>query len=181
VLETPWIQWTVMLPRSIDGPEYAAIRHAGPRAVERLGMVNGLSHMEWFRRPDGSIAISEVGARPPGAQITSLLSYAHDLDFYRAWSEIVIHERFDPPQRRFATGAAYLRGQGEGKVAAVEGVEAVRRELGALVIEARLPQLGQPKSSSYEGEGYVIVRHPETEVVKAALERIVSIMRVHLR
>jgi biotin carboxylase len=181
VLETPWIQWTVMLPRSIDGPEYAAIRHAGPRAVETLGMVNGLSHMEWFRRPDGSIAISEVGARPPGAQITSLLSYAHDHDFYRAWAEVVIYERFEAPQRRFAAGAAYLRGQGEGRVSAVEGVEAVRRELGGLVIEAKLPQIGQPKSSSYEGEGYVIVRHPETEVVKNALERIVSIMRVHLR
>jgi biotin carboxylase len=181
VLETPWIQWTVMLPRSIAGPEYAAIRHAGPRAVERLGMVNGLSHMEWFRRPDGSIAISEVGARPPGAQFTSLLSYCHEHDFYRAWAEVVIHERFDATERQFAAGAAYLRGQGDGKVSGVEGVEAVRRELGDLVVEAKLPQVGQPKSSSYEGEGYVIVRHPDTEVVKSALERIVSIMRVHLR
>lgn len=181
VMETPWIQWTVMLPRQIDGPEYAAIRHAGPRAVEKLGLVNGLSHMEWFRRPDGSIAISEVGARPPGAQITSLLSYAHDLDFYRAWAEIVIHERFEPPTRKFATGAAYLRGQGGAQVVNVEGVEALRRELGDVVIEAKLPQPGQPKASSYEGEGFVIVRHPETEVVQKALERIVSIMRVHLR
>ncbi len=181
VMETPWIQWTVMLPRHIDGPEYAAIQRAGPRAVETLGMVDGLSHMEWFRRPDGSIAISEVGARPPGAQFTSLLSYAHDHDFYRAWADIVIHGRFEVPERRYAAGAAYLRGQGDGKVTAVEGIQAVREELGHLVIEAKLPQPGQPKSSSYEGEGYVIVRHPETEVVRRALERIVSIMRVHLR
>jgi len=181
VMETPWIQWTVLFPRHIDGPEFAAIRRAGARAVETLGMVNGLSHMEWFRRPDGSAAISEVGARPPGAQFTSLLSYVHEHDFYRAWAEVVIFERFECPERRFSAGAAYLRGQGTGKVTGVEGIQAVQRELGDLVVEAKLPQPGQPKASSYEGEGYILVRHPETAVVKSALERIVSIMRVHLR
>ena len=60
-------------------------------------MFTGLSHMEWFRRGDGSIAISEVGARPPGAQFTTLLSFAHDLDFYRAWAELMVHETFTPP------------------------------------------------------------------------------------
>ena len=60
------------------------IRAAGHRALAALGMGTGLSHTEWFRRADGSIAISEVGARPPGAQFTTLMSYAHDVDFYRA-------------------------------------------------------------------------------------------------
>lgn len=180
VMATPWIQWTVLLPRRIDGPEYAAIRAAGPRAIELLGMVNGMSHMEWFRRPDGSIAISEVGARPPGAQFTSLLSYAHDHDFYRAWAEVVIFERFAAPERKYAAGAAYLRGQGHGQVIAVEGIESVRRELGDMVVEAKIPRPGQPKASSYEGEGYVILRHPETEAVRAGLERLVSTLRVHL-
>ena len=32
----------------------------------------------------GGIAISEAGARPPGAQFTTLISYAHDCDFYSA-------------------------------------------------------------------------------------------------
>src|SRR5262249_24373367 len=31
VMETPWIQWTVLLPRSIEGPEYAAITAAGTK------------------------------------------------------------------------------------------------------------------------------------------------------
>jgi hypothetical protein len=180
VLETPWIQWTVLLPRSIDGEEFAPIRAAGPAALTALGMVTGMSHMEWFRRADGSIAISEVAARPPGAQFTSLISWAHDHDFYRAWAELLVFERFTPPERRFAAGAAYLRGQGAGRVAAVEGVAEVQRELGDLIVDARLPDVGQPKSSSYEGEGYVILRHPDTEVVAAGLARIVSSLRVLL-
>ncbi|MCP3989125.1 MAG: ATP-grasp domain-containing protein [Actinomycetia bacterium] len=180
VMETPWIQWTVLLPRSIDGPEFEPIRQAGPQALSALGMVTGMTHMEWFRRHDGSIAISEVAARPPGAQITTLISYAHDHDFYRAWAELNAFETFEPPERRYATGAAYLRGQGAGAVVDVEGIDEIQRELGPLVVEAQLPRRGQAKSASYEGEGYVILRHPETEVVESGLKQIVSSLRVHL-
>lgn len=180
VMSTPWIQWTVLFPRHIDGPEFAAIADAGPSALAALGMVTGMSHMEWFRRTDGSIAISEVGARPPGAQMTSLLSYAHGHDFYRAWAQLNAFGTFDPPPRSYACGAAYLRGMGAGQVSHVEGIDTIHRELGDLVVEARLPATGQNKSSSYEGEGYVILRHPETEVVADGLKRIVSGIRVHL-
>src|SRR5215475_14007816 len=68
VLRNPWIQWVVLLPREIGGPEYAGIREVAPQALKALGLRTGLTHMEWFRRPDGSAAVSEVGARPPGAQ-----------------------------------------------------------------------------------------------------------------
>jgi hypothetical protein len=88
--------------------------------------------------------------------------------------------RFQPPERKYAAGTAYLRGQGRGRVRAVHGVEQLQREIGHLVVEAKLPQPGQPASSSYEGEGYVIVRHPETHVVRDALRRIVTGMRVEL-
>ena len=180
VMETPWIQWTVMLPRDISGPEFAAIHDAGARALDVLGMDTGITHMEWFRRDDGSIAISEVAARPPGAQFTTLLSYAHDLDFYKAWVRLVGMDRFDVPERRWATGAAFLRGQGTGRVAAIRGLDQAQAELGDLVVEAKLPQEGQPKASSYEGEGYVILRDEDTERVRAGLERLVHLLRVEL-
>src|SRR5439155_3137847 len=82
VLNHPWIQWTVLLPREIDTPAYDDIRTAASSALRALGLRTGLTHMEWFRRPDGSLAISEVAARPPGAQLMTLLSYAHDQDLY---------------------------------------------------------------------------------------------------
>jgi phosphoribosylaminoimidazole carboxylase (NCAIR synthetase) len=180
VMENPWIQWCVLLPRHVDGPEYAAIREVAFRALAALGMQTGLSHMEWFRRADGSVAVSEVGARPPGAQFTTLLSYAHDLDFYRAWPRLMIFNEFDPPPRVYAAGAAYVRGQGRGRVKQIRGLEEARRELGHLVVEAKLPRAEQTPSTSYEGDGYLIVRHPQTEVVEAALKRIVSLIRVEL-
>jgi biotin carboxylase len=180
VLRNSWIQWCVLLPREVDDAIYDDIRAAGYQAVSRLGLETGLTHMEWFRRPDGSLAISEVAARPPGAQITTLISAAHDLDFYAVWTRLMIEGTFDVPQRRYAAGAAFLRGQGHGRVVAVHGLETAQRASGDLVIEVKLPRKGQPVATSYEGEGYVIVRHPETARVEEALRAIISNVRVEL-
>lgn len=180
VMETPWIQWTVLCPREIKGPEFRAIHEAGPKALDALGMEHGITHMEWFRREDGSIAISEVAARPPGAQFTTLMSYAHDLDFYKAWVRIVGLDRFEVPERKYAAGAAYLRGQGQGRVSGIEGLEQAQKELGELVVEAKLPTRGQGKAAGYEGEGYVILRHEDTERVRRGLQRLVSLLRVQM-
>ena len=179
-VDNPWIQFVVLLPRHIDGPEYDGIRKVGSAALDALGMTNGLAHMEWFRRPDGSAAVSEVGARPPGALITPLMSWAHERDFYSEWARLMIFDTFDPPDRRFAAGAAFLRGQGQGRIRAVHGLDEIQREIGDLVVEARLPKEGATPSTSYEGDGYVIVRHPETAVVEHAVRRLIETIRVEL-
>lgn len=180
VQRNPWIQWQVVLPRDVDGPEYAAIHEAGPRALSALGVQNGLTHMEWFSRPDGSVAVSEVGTRPPGAQLAAMIGFAHDVDVLDLWSRLVLLGEFTPPERRYACGTAYLRGMGHGRVRAVHGMDWVWREMEGLVVDSRMPRPGTPASGSYEGEGFVTVRHPETDVVREALQRIVSGVRVEL-
>ena len=180
VLEHPWIQWCVLLPRDIDGPEFDPIRCAAQDALRALGMHTGLSHMEWFRRDDGSVAVSEVGARPPGAQFATLLSFAHDVDMYAAWAHLMVFDEFDPPARRWAVGAAYLRPQGHGRIRAVHGIDRLDPVLHDLVVMARLPQPGQPTSASYEGDGYVVVRHEKTEIVEEALGELITILQVEV-
>lgn len=180
VVENPWIQWTVLLPRDVDDARWNDIRDTGARALTALGMDTGLSHCEWFRRDDGSVVISEIAARPPGAQITTMISRATDIDFIRAWMRLMIFGEFDVPERRYAVGTAYLRGQGSGRVRAVQGLDIVERELGALVCDVRLPTIGQEPTGSYEGEGYIVLRHPDTAVVERALRRVVDTVRVHL-
>jgi biotin carboxylase len=180
VLRNPWIQWCLILPREVEEPQYDDIRRAAFRVLEVLGMQTGLSHMEWFRRPDGTIAISEVAARPPGAQIMTVVSRAHDFDFVAAWARLMVFEEFAAPPRRYAVGAAYLRGQGSGRVKAIHGLDQVQHEIGSLVVDARLPTAGQTPTGSYEGEGFVILRHPDTAVVQSALRRLISLVRVEL-
>jgi hypothetical protein len=180
VLRNPWMQWVVLLPRDIGGPEYAGIRDIAPAALAALGLRTGLTHMEWFRRPDGTVAVSEVAARPPGAQITSMLCYVHDFDLYSAWAQLMVDGTFKPPPRSWAAGTVYLRGQGAGHVRAVHGLDVLPEQVRDLVVDSRLPQPGQLSSGSYEGDGHITVRHPETAVVASALRDLVTTVRVEL-
>ena len=180
VMETPWIQWVCALPRDIAGPEWADITELGVRAVSALGLDTGFTHMEWFRRNDGSLAIGEIAARPPGANIVRMTGLAHDADMYRAWARAVIDDAFDGPYtRKYAVGCAFLRGVGRGRVVRVTGVERAQELIGRHVVEARLPQPGAPRSDSYEGDGHVIVRDPDTNVVLAALKTVIETIQVH--
>ncbi len=179
VMETPWIQWVVVLPRDIDGPEFADARALGVKAIAALGLDTGFTHMEWFRRDDGSLAIGEIAARPPGAHIVLANGYAHDADLYRAWARAVIDDAFDGPwQRKYAVGVAYLRGVGRGRVVAVRGVEKANALCGHMAVESRLPKVGAPRADSYEGDGYVVVRDPDVEQVKRAMTTIIETIQI---
>lgn len=180
VMETPWIQWVCILPRDISGADFADARDLGVRAVHALGLDTGFTHMEWFRRDDGSLAIGEIAARPPGANIVRMNSFAHDTDMYRAWARATVDDTFDGPfDRKYAVGCAFLRGVGRGRVLRVTGVDHAQELVGRHVVEARLPTPGAHRSDSYEGDGHVIVRHPDTAVVEAAMRTVIETIQVH--
>jgi phosphoribosylaminoimidazole carboxylase (NCAIR synthetase) len=180
VMRNPWIQWCVLLPREADETHYDDIRRIGAQALTALGMTTGLTHLEWFRRRDGSVAVSEVAARPPGAQITTLISRSTDSDFVQSWARLMVTGEFDPPVRKYAAGIAFLRGQGRGRIRAVHGLDRIREAIGGLVVDAKLPTLGAVPAESYEGDGWILVRHPQTIVVANALRRLISTVRVEL-
>lgn len=181
VLRTPWMQWRIITPREIDVPEFDDIRRIGEQALSALGMESNISHLEWFRRPDGSVAVSEVGARPPGSRIFTALNWANDYDMYDAWVRLMTLNEFTPPkERKYAVGTAFLRGMGRGQVVDVHGLDSVLKEFGSLVVEAQLPYLGQVRANAHDGEGYLMVRHPETRVVEQVIAEIVSRVRVEI-
>jgi len=179
VMRTDWIQWVVHLPRVITTPEFDDTRKIGFAALKALGMTSGITHMEWFRRGDGSMAIGEIAARPPGAQIVRLMSWAHDVDMHRAWARAAVDEAFDGPfERKYSVGVAFLRGEGTGRVASIENLDEAQKRMGALVVEARLPKVGMPRAEGYEGEGWAIVRHKDDEVVKNAILELIRTVKI---
>lgn len=179
VMETPWIQWVVVVPRDQSGADHDEARRVGAAAIKGLGLESGFTHMEWFRRDDGSLAIGEIAARPPGANFVRLHGLACDADLYRAWARAVVDDAFDGPwSHRHATGCAYLRGPGRGRVARVDGVGRANHLVGGLVVESRLPSPGTPKSDSYEGDGYVIARAGDADSVRRALGTVIETIRI---
>ena len=93
-----------------------------------------------------------------------MLAFAYDIDPYRAWARVAIDGCFDGPwTRKYAVGTIFLRGQGDGFVARVDG---------------RLPQVGAARSVTYTGDGYITVRHTETQAVEEALDFIARTIRI---
>jgi biotin carboxylase len=180
VLENGWMQYTVILPREEVAPwaDFAPVSIAALRA---LGLSTGLSHMEWFERADGSFVIGEVGARPPGVNIMPMMSLVHGVDMVERWCRLMTLGEWSPTPRRRAAGTAFFRGQGRGsRVVAVHGLDQAQQEVGALVVDRKLPVVGQPVSTSYEGEGWAIVAADSTVEVEHALARLVRLVRVEL-
>jgi phosphoribosylaminoimidazole carboxylase (NCAIR synthetase) len=184
VLENPWVQYCVMLPREVESP-WTDFADVNGRALEVLfgdqPQVTGtaLTHMEWFLADGKQMYVSEVGARPPGVQIMPLMSLAHDVDMLRAWAELIAFDRFTPPTRKWAAGGAFFRGQGAGsRVVEVHGVKAAIEKAGSALVELRAPKVGMPRASGYEGEGTAMVKAATTEGVKQALLALIENIKV---
>jgi len=178
-MENPGIQHYVLLPRDISGSEWTDAVDLGVRTIAALGFDTGVTHMEWFRRDDGSLAIGEIAARTAACNHMDITGLAYDIDMDRAWARAVVDDAFDGPfTRRYAVGCAYLRGVGSGRVLRVTGADRVQELVGRLIVETRLPQPGAPRIDSYEGDGYIVVRHPETDVVYAAVKTIIETIGV---
>jgi len=179
VLENAWIQYAVVMSRELLPPHAQAFAETNSKALAALGVRDALSHMEWFLREDGTAVVSEVGARPPGANIMPLLAAAHGTDPWARWAELMVHRRWNMPERRFSAGTVFLRAMGGGEVVrAVEGADELRARIGPMLHDVRLPRPGQPRSRHYEGDGWVIVRHPDDAQVMAALGEVMRTLRV---
>jgi len=178
-LEDAGVQWSCVMPRDIDAPEYRTFIAQGLAAIKALSAGNAMTHMEGFLLEDGGLCFTDATLRPAGARIGPMLGFAYDIDPYKAWARVAVDGCFDGPwERRYAVGTIFLRGKGDGLVEHVEGVESVERQLGELLVDARFPRSGAAKSVSYTGDGYVTVRHPETKSIEDALDFIAETVRV---
>jgi hypothetical protein len=186
VLETPWVQYAVLLPREDDDPTWTQFHPINGNALAALfgdqattAAGTALTHMEWFLRDDGTCLVNEVGVRPPGVQIMPMMGITHGTDLVADWARLVSLDEFTPRRRIGAAGSAFFRGKGRGThITSVTGIERAIEACGEALVEMRTPKVGQPRSAHYEGEGWAIVKHPTTEGVKHALRALIENVRV---
>jgi hypothetical protein len=186
VLETPWIQYSVLLPREDEDATWTRFHPTNTAALSALfgdhattAAGTALTHMEWFLREDGTSLVNEVGVRPPGVQIMPLMSLAHDTDMFADWARLMALDEFTPKPRTLAAGSAFFRGQGAGsRIVSVTGIDRAIEEAGDALVEMRTSKVGQPRAEGYEGEGYAIVKHSTTEGVKRALRALIENIQV---
>lgn len=84
------------------------IKKAGTKIVKAFGIKETFFHFEFFRTQDAKgkekIVALEVNMRPPGGMITEIYEASHDLNVYKLWADILIHNGSDQNtiQRRYA-------------------------------------------------------------------------------
>jgi len=178
-IENPAIQWRCVMPRDIGDGRYERFIADGLAAVRALSVGNAMTHMEGFLSETGQPCFIDATLRPAGARIAPMLAFAYDIDPYYVWARVMLDGSFDGPwERKFAVGTVFLRGTGSEKIESVEGFEIVNRELGTLLMDHHLPQIAAAKAATYTGDGYVTVRHPETQRVEDALDFIAQTVRI---
>ena len=179
-VEHPETQWSCVMPR--DMSPYHDFIDQGLKAIKALVVGNAMTHMEGFIDSSGRPWFTDATLRPAGARIAPMLAHAYDIDPYRAWARVAIDGCFDgplgPSQRKYAVGTIFLNGAGTGSVVQVQGIDLVQHEFKNLLVDARWPRIGAHKSATYTGDGFVTVRHRDTEVVQEALHKIGQLIRI---
>ena len=180
-LDHPETQWTCVMPREVDTGVYAEFIEQGLAAVRALSVGNSMTHMEGFVNAAGKVlGFTDATLRPAGARIGPMLGFAYDIDPYRAWARVAIDGCYDGPwERKYSAGTIFLRGAGSGLVECVEGIEEVNAELRDLIVDVSWPKIGARKSDTYTGDGYITVRHQDTDRVKTALAFVDHSTHIH--
>jgi len=130
-----------------------------------LGMGEGFTHMEWFRKADGEVVFGEIGCRPGGAHIVDQMNYTSDIDLFREWARVACWGKFDADARRkYNAGIVFKRAMGEGRITRIEGLQEWLRMCGDSVVEEKLLRPGTPRRNwkhTLLSDGHVLVRHAD--------------------
>ncbi len=177
-----WINPQAVCLRDIDVPEIRVGRNLGRGVLEALGFESGFTHMEWFLTPSGEAVFGEIGARPPGGRLVHVMNYSCDIDLFVGWAEAVTGGRFSQDTRKKHNAAVvFKRGEGEGVVRRIDGLESLLARYGEHVAAIELVRVGEPRRDWRKviiGDGWVVVRHPNLEFTLEMADRFSTDLRI---
>jgi hypothetical protein len=71
------------------------LEEAGFKVLKAYDVRERFFHFEFFRTlEENKIVALEVNMRPPGGMTTDMFNYANDIDIYKEWAYVVMHNRF---------------------------------------------------------------------------------------
>lgn len=142
------------------------LEEVGRRTVAAFGVRERPFHFEYFRVADGSLVALEVNMRQPGGLTVDMFDYANDIDFYRAWAEVVVTGRTALELTR--PYACLYAGRKTGRAYRLSHEEVLSRFDGLIVHHERIDDVFSAAIGNY---GYVM-RHPELEPMQDAARAI---------
>ena len=134
----------------------------GHRLVEAFGVRERPFHFEFFRLPDGALRALEVNMRQPGGLTVDMWDWANDMDFYRAWAEVVVEGTTEiRPSRAFA---CLWAGRKDGHAYGLPHARIMSRYRDLIVHHERMAGVF---AAAIGSEGYIL-KGPDLTVLRAA-------------
>ncbi len=160
-----WVSPIMLSVRDLDQPHIQAGMALGRQVLKALGMGDGMTHMEWFRKPDGEVVFGEIACRPGGACVVDLMNYTGDIDLFREWARVVCWHAFEAPrERKYNVGIVFKRAQGQGRISGITGLTEFYQRFRPHIVEDTLLRPGTPRrdwKATLLSDGYLVVRHPD--------------------
>ena len=160
-----WVSPIMLSVRDLAQPHIQSGIALGRRVLTALGMGDGMTHMEWFRKPDGEVVFGEIACRPGGAKVVDLMNYTGDIDLFREWARAVCWHAFEASrERKYNVGIIFKRAQGQGRISAITGLTEYYQRFRPYIVADTLLRPGTPRrdwKATLLSDGYLVVRHPD--------------------
>jgi biotin carboxylase len=160
-----WISPVIITVRDLGQPQLTDGIALGHRVLGALGMGDGFTHMEWYRKSSGEVVFGEIGCRPGGAHLVDQMNYTCDIDLFREWARAVCWGRFEAPTtRKYNAAIIFKRAKGHGRITRIDGLHEFLHRHGEHVVEQRLLPPGSQRrdwKKTLVSDGYLLLRHPD--------------------
>ena len=160
-----WLSPVIVTVRDLAQPALADGIALGNNVLDALGMGDGFTHMEWFRKPDGEVVFGEIGCRPGGACLVDQMNYTCDIDLFREWARAVCWNTFEArAPRKFNAAIIFKRAIGNGRITKITGLNEFMRRYGEHVVESKLLPIGATRRNwkhTLLSDGHILLRHPD--------------------
>jgi len=163
-----WISPVIVTVKNLAQPAVSDGIKLGRQVLTALGMGDGFTHMEWFKKPNGEVVFGEIGCRPGGAHLVDQMNYTCDIDLFREWARAVCWHSFEAPtHRKYNAAIIFKRALGQGKITRITGLSEFLRQYGGFVVENQLLPPGTPRrnwKNTLVSDGFILLRHPDWRI-----------------
>lgn len=181
--QNPWISPVSITLKDTSVPDIQIGVDLGRQVIQALGFESGITHMEWFRTPAGEAVFGEIGGRAPGGRLAHAMNYSTDFDVFAGWAEAVCYGSLSQDtEKRYNVGVVFKRAEGSGRIQRIEGLPGIFSRFGEHIPHIDLVQVGQPRRDYrkvVEGDGWVVVRHPDLETTMDMADHIATDLKMY--
>ena len=141
----------------------------GKQIIKAFNFKESFFHLEFFKLADGSLVLLDVKARPPGGLCLDAINYADDSDIYRQYARMIGGKDLLPiVDKPYYSSFVGLRINPIPPKHNINDAKEIYKDM--IIYNSPSP----PEFAKLMGEYAVILRDPDYEVLKKAVDYIIE-------